>query len=271
LTLRGDNFLNRLPVLLFLPRTWLTVSADDIGASLRSIKSESEIRLIREAGALGTAAIDAAMVAAVPGATEAEVAAAAIRLIIGSGGAFYGMGLSSGPRAHTFSSSQPATYSRRRLKEGDMIRLDIYGSVDGYLFDFGRSRVVGKKPNQEQHDLLAAVRDSVRAGSELLRPGQLLGSVATRCEEVFANSPYARHRGRPRHTMGGAWGHALGLDWGPPWITPDSKFEIRPGMYFAVERRIEAPGLGGANYENNILITEEGPEVVTPAVDDYID
>jgi Xaa-Pro aminopeptidase len=29
--------------------------------------------------------------------------------------------------------------------------------------------------------------------------------------------------------------------------------------------------LGGANYENNILITEEGPEVVTPAVDDYID
>ena len=70
--------------------------------------------------------------------------------------------------------------------------------------------------------------------------------------------------------MSGAWGHALGLDWGPPWITRDSILEIRPGMYFALERRIEAPGLGGANYENNILVTEEGPEVVTPAIDEYM-
>ena len=70
--------------------------------------------------------------------------------------------------------------------------------------------------------------------------------------------------------MSGAWGHALGLDWGPPWITRDSTFEIRPGMYFALERRIEAPGLGGANDENNILVTEEGPEVVTPATDEYV-
>jgi Xaa-Pro aminopeptidase len=41
-------------------------------------------------------------------------------------------------------------------------------------------------------------------------------------------------------------------------------------MYFALERRIEAPGSGGANYENNILVTEEGPEVVTQAMDEYM-
>ena len=246
------------------------IEADDIGASLRSIKTESEIRLIREAGALGAAAVDAAMAAAVPGALEAEVAAAAVRLVVASGGAFYGMGLSSGPWAHTFSPSQPAAYSRRKIEAGDMVRLDIYGSVYGYLFDFGRSRVVGTRPTQEQQQLLAAVRDSVNAGTELLRPGQRLGWVADRCEEVFAESAYARRRGQPRHTMSGAWGHALGLDWGPPWITRDSTLEIRPGMYFALERRIEAPGLGGANYENNILVTEEGPEVVTPATDEYM-
>jgi Xaa-Pro aminopeptidase len=40
-------------------------------------------------------------------------------------------------------------------------------------------------------------------------------------------------------------------------------------MYFALERRIEAPGLGGANYENNIVVTEANPEVVTPAADRY--
>src|SRR5207248_6121223 len=96
------------------------IEADDIGASLRSIKTESEIRLIREAGALGAAAVDAAMAAAVPGTLEAEVAAAAVRLVVASGGAFYGMGLSSGPWAHTFSPSQPAAYSRRKIEAGDM-------------------------------------------------------------------------------------------------------------------------------------------------------
>ena len=129
----GQTLLSRLPA-------HRMIEADDIGVSLRSIKTESEIRLIREAGALGAAAVDAAMAAAVPGALEAEVAAAAVRLVVASGAAFYGMGLSSGPWAHTFSPSQPAAYSRRKLKTGDMVRLDIYGSVHGYLFDRSVSR-----------------------------------------------------------------------------------------------------------------------------------
>ncbi len=40
-------------------------------------------------------------------------------------------------------------------------------------------------------------------------------------------------------------------------------------MCFAIERRIEAPGLGGANYENDVIVTEADPEIVTPAPDRY--
>src|SRR5215203_5075306 len=198
-----------------------------------------------------------------------KVAAAAIAEIVREGGAFYGLGLSSGPWAHTFSPSTPAAYSRRCLKAGDMIRLDLYGSIDGYLFDFGRSRVVGRAPTQEQQEILDAVRDSVRAGTELLRPGETLGAVAQCCEEVLSCSTYARRYGLPRTMMGGTWGHSLGLDWGAPWIESSSSTVIRSGMCFAIERRIEAPGLGGANYENNVIVTEAGPEIVTPALDRY--
>jgi Xaa-Pro aminopeptidase len=150
-----------------------------------------------------------------------------------------------------------------------MIRLDIYGSVEGYLFDFGRSRVVGRTATGEQQEILAAVHDAVQAGTELLRAGRTLGAVACRCEEVFEASAYVRHHGVPRATMGGTWGHGLGLDWGSPWIETASTVEIREGMCFAIERRIEAPGLGGANYENNVIIGETGPEVVTLAPDHY--
>jgi Xaa-Pro aminopeptidase len=245
------------------------VEADDLGADLRLLKSKTELDLLRAAGDVGTRAIDAAMEAAVPNATEAEVAATAISEIIRAGGALYGLGLSSGPWAHAFSPSTPAAYSRRRLKTGDMIRLDLYGSIDGYLFDFGRSRVVGRSPTQEQQEILDAVRDSVHAGTELLRPGETLGAVARRCEEVLSASAYARRHGLPQTTMSGTWGHSLGLDWGAPWIESSSSTVIRSGMCFAIERRIEAPGIGGANYENDVIVTDAGPEIITPAPDRY--
>jgi Xaa-Pro dipeptidase len=243
------------------------VEADDLAAELRLIKSGAELDLLRTAAEIGVRAVDAVMEAAVPGATEAEVAAEGVAEIISGGGALYGMGLSSGPWAHTFSPSTPAAYSRRRLKAGDMIRLDLYGSFDGYLFDFGRSRVVGRPPTQEQQEILNAVRDSVQAGTELLRPGETLGAVARRCEEVLGGSAYARRHGLAREMMGGTWGHSLGLDWGAPWIESASSTVIRSGMCFAIEQRIEASGIGGANYENDVIVTNAGPEIVTPAPD----
>jgi Xaa-Pro aminopeptidase len=245
------------------------VEADDLAQELRLVKSAAELELLRAAGEVGVRAVDAAMEAAVPDATEAEIAAAAIAEIIRAGGALYGLGLSSGPWAHTFSPSTPAAYSRRRLKAGDMIRLDLYGSIDGYLFDLGRSRIVGRSPTREQQEILDAVRDSVHAGTELLRPGETLGAVARRCEEVLGASSYACRHGLPRTMMGGTWGHSLGLDWGAPWIETTSSTVIRPGMCFAIERRIEVPGIGGANYENNVIVTEASPEIVTPAPDCY--
>jgi Xaa-Pro aminopeptidase len=69
--------------------------------------------------------------------------------------------------------------------------------------------------------------------------------------------------------MGEMWGHSLGLDWGSPWIESGSSTVILPGMCFAIERRIEAPGIGGANYENDVIITADGPEIVTLAPDRY--
>jgi len=240
------------------------VEADDLAAEMRLIKSGAEFDLLRAAGEIGTRAVDAAMEAAVPGVSEAEVAAEAIAEVVRAGGALYGLGLSSGPWAHTFSPSTPAPYSRRRLEVGDMIRLDLYGSFEGYLFDFGRSRVVGRAPTQEQQEILDAVRDSVRAGTELLRPGETLGAVARRCEEVLDASTYARRRGPLREMMGGTWGHSLGLDWGAPWIESACSTVIRPGMCFAIERRIEAPGIGGANYENDVIVTAAGPRSSPP-------
>ena len=102
--------------------------------------------------------------------------------------------------------------------------------------------------------LATTVTDTVPPGTDVA----LLGA-----------STYARHRGPLREMMGGTWGHSLGLDWGAPWIESACSTVIQPGMCFAIERRIEAPGIGGANYENDVIVTDAGPEIVTPAPDRY--
>ena len=168
------------------------VAADDLGPRLRWTKSAAEQARLRAAGAIGSAAVDAIVAAAVPGATEAEAVAEGVRVIVAGGGAVYGMGVSSGPSAHTYGPSSPAPYDgRRRLVAGDMFRIDLYGSVDGYCFDFGRSRVVGARATPAQQAVLVAARDSVLAGVSAVRVGATLGDVARACDEAIAASEWA--------------------------------------------------------------------------------
>jgi Xaa-Pro aminopeptidase len=249
--------------------------ADELGWRLRRRKSPAEQTLLRAAGALGARAMDNAMAAAVPGAREADVAGAFIETLVRGGGALYDIVMSSGPFAHTLASSGgpagTAPFRDRRLAPGDLLRIDAYGSLGGYLFDFARTRAIGRPPNEAQRELLAAAHDSVKAGLDLLAPGVRLSEVADRCEATLAASSYVRRRGLPDSTMGGAWGHGLGLSFEPPWIHADSEQTAEPGMCLAVERRIEAPGLGGAQYEDDVLVVEGGVELLTPAEECYFD
>ncbi|MEV4110929.1 M24 family metallopeptidase [Nonomuraea sp. NPDC049695] len=243
------------------------VCADELAWEARRIKSPAELDLLRASGALGVRAMAAARDAAEPGATEADVAAAAVAEIVRAGGAYYGMGISSGTESHTFAASGPAPYSAdRRLAAGDLLRIDLYGSVHGYLFELARTWVVGEEPTTEQRRLLDAVRDSVLAGIDLLRPGRPFGEVARRCQEVFERSAFAAHHGLPEAEMHGVWGHGLGLSFEPPWIIEDGPHageRAEAGMCLALERRLAVHSIGGAGYEDDVIVGDDGPELTT--------
>jgi Xaa-Pro aminopeptidase len=245
------------------------VGADDLGPELRLIKSPAEQVLLRAAGQVGVLGVEAVMEAAVPGATEAEVAAAGFAAVLAAGGMVYGISLSTGPYAHFYSQSQPAPFdSRYELRKGDMARVDFYGSVDGYLFDFGRARVVGRTPDEIEQQLLDVTRDSVRAGIAAVRPGATLGDVARAADDAFVGSEFVRS-GKGLAPEFASWGHSLGLNWEAPYIDAESNVVIEPGMCLAVEKRVAVPGVGGATYEDNLLVTADGCEILTPARAEY--
>ena len=103
------------------------VEDDELAWQLRATKSPVEQNKMRAAGDLGSTAMCAALAAAVPAATEADVAAAFVEVLIRAGGALFDVAVSSGPYANTLAIHAPAAYTVRKLETGDIMRIDAYG------------------------------------------------------------------------------------------------------------------------------------------------
>ena len=64
------------------------------------------------------------------------------------------------------------------------------------------------------------------------------------------------------------YGHGLGLFFEKPYIstvmgTEDVAFAA--GMVMGVEAFLSTPGVGSAGFEQNVIVTQTGAEVITPA------
>jgi Xaa-Pro aminopeptidase len=244
------------------------VRADTLVDQLRVIKSPAEIAVIRRACVVGNATLEALLDAVVEGATEAEAVGEASRVLLRNGGVLYDAACASGPHAATYTWSRlPSADPIRRFEPGDMFHVDCYGSYGGYFFDFARSRVVGDDPTDAQRQLLEAPIDIVEATCAQIKPGMTAGDVYAFADERMSASPFISSIPVEPPEMPGfpAVGHGLGLMWETPWLVEGDTTPLEPNMYLAVEVLLGHPSIGGAMFEHNGLVTENGFEVLTTA------
>lgn len=235
---------------------------------LRIHKSAAELEVIRRACVLGSRSMDAMMEAVVEGATEAEAVAEATRVLYAGGGTFYDAACASGPNAHGYTHARlPSADPIRRLQRGDMFHVDYYGAYGGYYFDFARSRVVGDEPTDSQRALVEATIESVLHLCDAVRPGMTAGEVYAVGEQWMESSEFVRSIPEEEPEMEGfpAFGHGIGLMWEGPWIMPGEPTVLEPGMYLGLEVLLGHPSIGGAMFEENGLVTEDGFEILTDA------
>jgi ectoine hydrolase len=244
------------------------VRADRMVEDIRIIKSGAELELIRGACALGNHTLETLIDAVVEGATEAEAVAEASRVLLRGGGVLYDAACASGPTAHGYTSARlPSADPVRRFERGDMFHVDCYGSYGGYFFDFARSRVVGDEPTPTQLNLLESVIAPVEVTCAAIKPGMTAGEVYAVADEWLTGSEFVASIPTEEPEMEGfpAVGHGLGLMWEAPWLMKDDPTPIEPNMYLAVEVLLGYPSVGGAQFEHNGIVTENGFEVLTTA------
>lgn len=148
------------------------------------------------------------------------------------------------------------SHGSTRLKKGDFALFDIGASVKNYNSDMTRTMVCGKA-NKKQKEMYSIVLDAQKKAFEMIKPNVKASDVHNRVNSYIDKTKF---RGCFIHSTG----HSLGLsvhDGGR--FSQDSKIITKENMVFTIEPGIYVPGFGGVRIEDDILITENGFELLT--------
>jgi Xaa-Pro aminopeptidase len=231
----------------------------------RMIKLPEEIVLLEEASALADAVTATATATVADGVRECEVAAEAMRTLFRLGGE-YAHVMTPFVASGEHMAPPHRICSDKLIRYGDIVFIDIGACWNGYFGDVARTVMCGK-PSDEQKRIYTAVYEALRAGIAEMRPGR-----------TNKDSADALIKAADKYGLGGRFlslfiGHGVGIGANePPYIgetLPGAPtYEFKPGMVFAVEPLIWVEGVrggGGVRLEEMVLVTEEGPHVMSRA------
>ena len=237
---------------------------DNLVLDTRRIKSPLEQEALRIGGETATRALNRFMEGLLAGRPEAEAASEAAREVVRSGGTIHMLPCSHGEHVNQFVRNPISAYTFDAPAEGDLVRGWVYGPMfEGYYLDPGRTTIRSRNPSREMKEMVETGAHIVDAVIEQIRPGRRVRDVALHGRALC--SQY----GAEDNQMSKKWphfGHGIGLFFEPPYIGPDMCGEdevFEEGMALGVEAFFGHPGLGSAGFEQNVLVTSEGTELLT--------
>ena len=244
------------------------VGGEEVMECARMIKCEDEIRAMRCAIAACDSAIDVMKSHARPGVSENRLWSHLHAESIARGGEWIETRiLAAGPRTNPWFQES----SSRPIQAGELLAFDtdLIGSF-GMCVDISRTWLVGKsKPSAAQADLHRRAVEQVRHNSELLRPGMEWRALS---QKSLAYPPEKyRHYSSIAHGVGLCDEYpSVPFSW--QWnADAPLKGGILPGMVLCAESYVgRVAGGEGAKFEEQILITETGAELLSSYPDDLI-
>ncbi len=243
------------------------------------LKSPSQLETMREAGRIVAEALEALRKSVRPGITTLELDEVARGTILKAGGkpAFKGY---RGFPAHICTSVNEEVVhgvpSRRKLKEGDIVGLDVGAVVDGYFADAAVTVGVGEiLPTAA--DLLNVTQEALKEGIAFARVGSHLSDISHAVQRVVESHGYSVVRDFVGHGIGTELHEPPQIpNFGKPGFGP----VLREGMVLAIEPmvnqgqpEVEILANGwtavtkdrkiSVHFEHTVAVTQAGPEILT--------
>jgi methionyl aminopeptidase len=243
-------------------------------------KSPEEIERMARAGEILVATLELLESKVRPGVSTAELDAIAERFIRSRGGTPTFKGYRGFPGSICASPNAmvvhgiPGPY---RLKDADVVSIDVGVTLDGWVADAARTFPVGNVSEQARK-LLAATEEALHAGVSQCRPGNRMGDISSAIQRVAEGAGLSIVRSLVGHGVGRSMHEDPQV---PNYGKPGKGPLLEEGMVLAIEPMTTAgrPGVrvGGdgwaiysedgsptAHFEFTVAITGEGPRVLTP-------
>ena len=244
-----------------------------------SIKSAHEIEKMRAAGRLTAQARALAGSMVRPGITTGEIDRAVKKFIESHGAKPSFLGYGGFPASTCISVNEVVIHGipdHRKLKEGDIVSIDVGAYLDGFHGDCAATYPCGEV-SPEAQKLIDVTRQSFFEGIKLARVGQRVSDVGHAVQQYVEGFGYSVVREFVGHGVGREMHEAPEV---PNYGAAGHGARFQPGMVIAVEpmvcmgdwkvkvlkdrwTTVSADGSLTAHYENTILITDGEPELLT--------
>ncbi|SEF50940.1 Xaa-Pro aminopeptidase [Thermomonospora echinospora] len=229
--------------------------------SLRMVKDEQEIALLRRACAITDEAFEAVLPLIRPGVTEREIAVGLERRMVDLGAdepAFASI-VAAGPNG-AVPHHRPGD---RPLAEGDLLTMDFGARCGGYHADMTRTVAVGRVAGW-QRDLYELVAAAQRAGVAAACPGTETKAVDAAARAVIDG---AGHGADFPHGLG----HGVGLEiHEAPLMGYDKTGRLMDRVPITIEPGVYLTGRGGVRIEDTLVVRADGPEILTKTTKDLL-
>ena len=227
------------------------IAADAIFNKARQVKTANELALLRSLSKLTDKAIGDTLRQAKVGMSEMELAGHLLTSLFGGGAESYKlMIIASGERSQ-FPNVGP---TERKLKAGDLIRMEIFGQKNGYLAGICRTAVVGQA-TAEQEKIWANLIECKYLVMDLIKPGADCRDVYQKFLKKFSQLGF-----EPISFVA----HGIGLHLHEePYMGRYGNETVEAGMVGAFEPLVYIPGRFGMQNKDMFCVSEKGCELLS--------
>ena len=244
------------------------------------LKSAREIALMRAGGHILADVIDRLREAVKPGLSTLEIDEDVEAFIRSRGALPAFKGYRGFPGTVCISINEEVVHgipsAHRRIKEGDIVGLDLGCIVEGYYADCAFTLAVGDVPPKVQQ-LLDVTRESLDVAIAECRAGRRLSDVSHAVQAHVERNGFSVVRAFVGHGIGRALHEDPQI---PNFGDPGRGPQLRAGMVLAIEpmvtmgswevkvlddgwTAVTRDGSLAAHFEHTIAVTDDGPEVLT--------
>lgn len=220
---------------------------------LRRIKDEMEIEIIKKSCSIARKIVDEVAENIEPGMTELSLSKMIEKKIVEEADEkAFDLLVASGNRS-AIPHGKP---TEKRINEGELLVIDIGVSIRGYKSDITRTILIGNG-NDQKRKILETVIAAHDAAVKKVQAGIKISEVSKEADVVIEKA------GMKDFVLHGL-GHGVGLDiHEEPTINSKNDEVLEAGNVITIEPGIYIKGIGGARWEDTILVSNNGYEILT--------